>query len=128
MSNAHLSVAHPPPQLQPHAVDLDLSDDETPLAAPDVPSTSSTPLADDDLATVSNSKIADAIAALFTHMNVIHTDLVERIGQVHECVDLIVEHQVHDIVVIRDTLSVLSRRHTKFITGVNDFINSIRRK
>ena len=58
-------------------------------------------------------------------MNVIHTDLVERIGQVHERVDLIVECQEHDIKAIYDTLSAFSRRHTKFITEVNDFINSI---
>ena len=40
---------------------------------------------------LSNSKIVDAIVALFTHMNAIHTDLAERIGLVHERVDLIVE-------------------------------------
>ena len=42
-------------------------------------------------------------------MNVIYTDLVERIGQVYECIDLIVERQVHEIVAICDTLSELSR-------------------
>ena len=47
-------------------------------------------------------------------MYVIHTDLVERIGQVHERVDLIVEHQEHDIKVMRDTLSALSRQHAEF--------------
>ncbi|GFZ05233.1 hypothetical protein Acr_17g0008050 [Actinidia rufa] len=122
-------------------MDLDLSDDETPLAATDIPSSSTAPpTATDvpststappiavDLAAASTSKIADAITALFTHMNVIHMDLVEHIGLVHERVDLIVERQAHDIVYIHDTLSVLSRRHTEFITEVNDFINSISHK
>ena len=61
-------------------------------------------------------------------MNVIHTDLVKRIGQVHERVNLIVELQEHDIKAIRDTLFALSHRHTEFINAVNDFINSIQRK
>ncbi|GFS45993.1 hypothetical protein Acr_00g0099410 [Actinidia rufa] len=56
MSNAHLGVA-PPPQLCPHVLDLDPSDDKTPPAAPDVPSTSATPPAT-DLAAASNSRIA----------------------------------------------------------------------
>ncbi|GFY87129.1 hypothetical protein Acr_05g0007680 [Actinidia rufa] len=79
MSNAHLGVAPLPPQLRPHAMDLDPSDDEISPATPDVLSTSSTPPSAAHLAATSNSNIADAIAALFTHMNVIHTDLVERI-------------------------------------------------
>ena len=100
-------------------MDVDPSDDETPPATLDVPSTSSAPPA-----AASNSNIVDAIVALFTHMNVIHTDLVKCVGQVHEHVDLIVERQVYDIVVTRDTLSALSRRHIEFITEVTDFINS----
>ena len=112
MSNAHLGVTPPPPQLRPHAVDLDLSNDETPPVALDVPSTSFAPPPTADPAAASNSKIADAIATLFTHMNVIHTDLVERNRQVHERIDLIMERQAHDIAAICDTLSALSRRHT----------------
>ncbi|GFS34422.1 hypothetical protein Acr_00g0033940 [Actinidia rufa] len=80
MSNAYLGVASSPPQLWPHDVNLDPSDDKTPLDAPDVPSTSFAPLSTANPAASSNSKIADAIAALFMHMNVIHMDLVERIG------------------------------------------------
>ena len=60
-------------------------------------------------------------------MNVIHTNLIERIGLVHERVDLIVKRQAHDIVAIHDTLLALSCRHMEFITEVNDFITSIRR-
>ena len=45
-----------------------------------------------------DSKIVDAIAVLFAHMNVIHTDLIERISLVHEQVNLIVECQAYDIV------------------------------
>ncbi|GFS42825.1 hypothetical protein Acr_00g0081890 [Actinidia rufa] len=122
----------PSPQLRPHAVDLDPSDNELPPpTATDVPSTftappPTTPTAGSTAAF--DSKIANAIAALFAHMNVIHIDFVECIGQVHERVDLIVEHQEHDIKAIHDTLSALSCRHTEFIIEVNDFINSIRRK
>ena len=54
--------------------------DETPHVALDVPSTSFAPPPAVDLADASNSKIADTIAALFTHMNVIHMDLIEHIG------------------------------------------------
>ena len=106
-------------------MNLDLLDDETRPTAPDVPSTSYAPPTAVDPAVASNSNIVDAIAVLFTHMNVIHTDLVERIGQVHKGNELIVECQAHDIVAIRDTLLAPSHRHTKFITEVNDFINSI---
>ncbi|GFS38363.1 hypothetical protein Acr_00g0057050 [Actinidia rufa] len=113
--------------LRPHVVDLDLSDDETPPLDPNVQSSSTAPPLV-HLSAASNSRIADAIAALFRHVNLIHSNLVERIGQVHERVDLIVECQAHDIVVIRNTLSALSRRHTEFITEVNDFINSIQRR
>ena len=131
MSNAHLGVASPP-QLRPHAVDHDPSDNElSPPTATDVPSTFTTPPPTVPTAgstAAFDSKIADAIAALFAHMNVIHIDFIERIGQVHERVDLIVEHQEHDIKAIRDTLSALSRRHTEFITEVNDFINSIQHR
>ena len=52
-----------------------------------IPSTSIAPLPVAPTAgstATSDSKIADAITALFVHMNVIHTDLVKRIGQVHE--------------------------------------------
>ena len=122
MSNANLGVTHVPSQLRSHAVDLDPSDDETPHATTNALSTSTAP------PPASTSKIADAITALFTHMNVIHIDLVERIGLVHERVDLIVERQAHDIVFICDTLSALSCRHTEFIMEVNDFINNIRRR
>ena len=72
-------------------MDLDPFDDETPLADTDAPFTSTAPPAAVDPVAASNSKIVDDIAALFTHMNVIHTDLVERIRLVHERVDLIVE-------------------------------------
>ncbi|GFS37307.1 hypothetical protein Acr_00g0051290 [Actinidia rufa] len=107
MSNAHLRVAPPPPQLRSHVVDLIPSNDEapsTPLVAIDIPSTSTTP-PPAALATASDPKIAEAIAALFAHIDVIHKDLVECIGLVHEQVDLIVERQSHDIKAIRDTLS-----------------------
>ena len=90
------------------------SDETPPLVALDVPSTSAAP---SDPAATSNSRIANAITTLFAHMNVIHSDLVERIEHVHEHVDLIVERQAHDIV-------TLSHRHTEFIIKVNDFINS----
>ncbi|GFS30433.1 hypothetical protein Acr_00g0011900 [Actinidia rufa] len=119
MSNAHLGVAPPPPQLRLHAVDLNQSDDETPPTT--LPSAA-------DPATTSNSRIADAITALFKHVNLIHSEWVKCIGWVHEHVDLIVEHQAYDIVAIRNTLLALSCRHTEFITKVNDFINSIRRR
>ena len=104
MSNAYLDVAPPLPQLWPHVVDLDSSDDEAPPVALDILSTSFAPPPPPPPPPASNSKIVDAIAALFTHTNVIHTDLVEHIGQVHEH---IMERQEHDIVAIHDTLSAL---------------------
>ncbi|GFZ21323.1 hypothetical protein Acr_29g0004850 [Actinidia rufa] len=104
ISNAHLDVAPPIPQLWTHVVDLDPSNDETPLATTDVPSSSTAPPTSVDLVVALNSKIADAIAALVTHMNVIYTNLVERIRQVYEHIDMIVERQAHDIVSIRNTL------------------------
>ena len=110
MSDAHLGVAPPSPQLRPHSMDLDPSDDETPHVAPNVLFTSAAP----PLAAASNSNIADAIATLFTHMNVIHTDLIKRIGQTHKQIDLIVERQMHDNMAIHNTLSALSLRHTEF--------------
>ncbi|GFY85396.1 hypothetical protein Acr_04g0001340 [Actinidia rufa] len=129
MSNAHLGVAPPPHQLEPYVVEFDLSDDETPPpAATDIPSTSTAPPHAAPLTGSVDSKIVDAIAALFAHINVIHSDLVKRIGLVHERVDRIAERQEHDIKAIRDTLFALSSRHTEFITDVNDFINSIRRR
>ncbi|GFY82955.1 hypothetical protein Acr_02g0011950 [Actinidia rufa] len=132
MSNAHLGVSPPPPPRSPHVVDIDPSDNEVPPpAATDFPSTSTTPPPTTFAAAstaASDFRISDAIVALFAYMNVIHTDLVEGIGQVHERVDLIVERQEHDIKAIRDTLSALSHRHTEFITEENDFINSIRRR
>ncbi|GFZ05270.1 hypothetical protein Acr_17g0008420 [Actinidia rufa] len=116
-----------------HALDLDYSDDEAhpPLVATNILYTSTAPpptapaAAAAALTTASNSRIVDAIAALFAHVNVIHVDLVERIGLVQERVDLIMERQAHDIKAIRDTLSVLSHQHTEFITEVNDFITII---
>ena len=120
MSNSHLGVTPPPPlpQLWSHALEFDPSEDELPPStATNIPSTSVVPpLAAPTAASTAafDSKIADAIVALFAHMYVIHTDLVERIGQVHERVDLIVEHQEHDIKVMRDTLSALSRQHAEF--------------
>ena len=91
MSNAHLGVAHPPPQLRLHVVELDPSQDKVPTTTTtDIPSSSTVP---PHVALTATSKIDDAIATLFAHMNVIHTGLVERIGQVHERVNLIVEHQ-----------------------------------
>ena len=114
LSNAHLGVAPPPLQLRPHAVKLDPSDDETPLPTTAILSTST---ASSSVASVaSDHNIATAIATLFAHMDVIHKDLVERIGQVHERVDLIVERQDYDSKVVRDTLSALSQCHSKFIT------------
>ena len=121
LSNAHVEVAPLPSQLQSHAVELDPLDEEVPPpASTDVPSSSTAAAA----TITSDPTIIDAIVALFSHMVVIHKDLVERIGQVYERVDLIVECQEHDIKAIRDTLSALSRRHIEFITEVNDFINN----
>ncbi|GFS44984.1 hypothetical protein Acr_00g0093380 [Actinidia rufa] len=97
-------------------------------AATDVPSSSTAPTTTATPTDASSSKIVDAIAALFTHMNVFHMDLVERIGLVHERVDLIVERHTHDIVSIHDMLLALSHQHTEFITEANDFINSIYRR
>ncbi|GFZ09968.1 hypothetical protein Acr_21g0005670 [Actinidia rufa] len=89
----HLGVPPPSPHLESHAMDLDPPKDEVPaLAATDLPSASTTPLpVVASSSTATGSRITDAIAALFAHMNVIHTDLVEHIRQVHEHVDLIVE-------------------------------------
>ncbi|GFY93379.1 hypothetical protein Acr_08g0017750 [Actinidia rufa] len=129
MSNAHLGVAPPLPQLEPHVMELDLSDDKThPFAATDISFTSTAPLVATPSTGIVDSKIVDAIAALFAHINVIHSDWVQRIRLVHERVDRIVEHQELDIKAILDTLSALYSRHTKFINDVNDFINSIRRR
>ena len=89
-----------------------------------VPSSSTTPSNAAPIAF--DPSLATAITALVTHMDVIHKDLVERIGQVHERVDRIVERQEHDIKTIWDTLSTLSQRHSEFITNVNNFIQSIR--
>ena len=109
-------------------MDFDSLEDEVPPpVTTDIPFTSTAPPPAAPSTGTTDSRIANAIAALFAHINVIHSDLIERIGLVHEQVDLIVERQAHDIVAIRDTLSVLSRRHTEFIMEVNDFINSIRR-
>ncbi|GFY93378.1 hypothetical protein Acr_08g0017740 [Actinidia rufa] len=83
----------PNSELEPHVVKLDLSDDEThPLAATDIPSTSTAPPVATPSTGIVDSKIVDAIAALFAHINVIHLDWVQRIGLVHERVDRIVEH------------------------------------
>ena len=109
LSNEHLEVAPPPSQLQSHAMELDLSNEEAPpLVSTDVPSSSTVPPAATTIDTY-DPTITDAIAILFAHMDVIHKDLVERMGQVHERVDLIIEHQERDIKAIYDTLSVLSR-------------------
>ena len=108
LSNVHLGVAPPPSQLQSHAVELDPSDKEVPPpASTDVPYSSTAP--PPAATATSDLTITDANATLFTHMDVIHKDLVECIGQVHERVDLIVECQEHDIKAICDTLSALSR-------------------
>ena len=64
-------------------MDLDPSEDEVPPpAATDILSTStaSPPAAPTSSTAASDSRVADAIVALFAHMNVIHTDFVERIG------------------------------------------------
>ncbi|GFY95467.1 hypothetical protein Acr_10g0008520 [Actinidia rufa] len=71
--------------------------------------------------------ITAAIAALVVHIDGIHKDLVERIRQVHEGIDLIVKRSAHDIKAVQDTLCTLSQCHSEFITKVNDFIRSIRR-
>ncbi|GFS37295.1 hypothetical protein Acr_00g0051200 [Actinidia rufa] len=69
LSNAHLGVAPPPPQLRSHAVDLDPPKDEVPSpAATDISSTSAAPLcATSSVASTatSDSRITDAIAAIF---------------------------------------------------------------
>ncbi|GFZ11379.1 hypothetical protein Acr_22g0007770 [Actinidia rufa] len=97
-----------------------------PPAATDIPSTSIAPPS--SALAAFDPKYADVIVALFTHIDVIHKDLIKRISLVHEHVDLIVERQEHDIKAVRDTLSTLSQHHSEFITKVNDFINSIRRR
>ncbi|GFY81331.1 hypothetical protein Acr_01g0011400 [Actinidia rufa] len=93
LSSAHLGVHPPPPHLESHAVDLDPPKDEVPApAATDLPSTSTAPPPTSSSSSAAiDSRIADAIASLFAHIDVIHKDLVERIGQVHDRVDLIVE-------------------------------------
>ena len=109
LSNVHLGVTPPLSQLRSHAVDLDPPKDAVPPpATTDLPSNFVAPPPATPII-ASDSKIVDAIAAIFAHMNVIHKDLVEHIGQVHERIDLIVERQEHDIKAIRDTLSALSR-------------------
>ncbi|GFY87304.1 hypothetical protein Acr_05g0009430 [Actinidia rufa] len=83
MSNAHLAVASPPPHLVPHVVELDpLKEMVPPSAATDIPSTSTAP---SPIAPAAfDPKITDAIAALFAHIDVIHKDLIESSGLVHE--------------------------------------------
>ncbi|GFS36664.1 hypothetical protein Acr_00g0047350 [Actinidia rufa] len=107
MSNAHLGVAPLPPQLAPHIVELDsLKEVVPPPAATDIPSTSTAlPTA---APTASDPKIIDVVATLFVHIDVIHKDLIERIGLVHKRVDLIVECQEHDIKAVHDTFLALS--------------------
>ncbi|GFS42228.1 hypothetical protein Acr_00g0078590 [Actinidia rufa] len=125
LSNAHLRVDPPPPQLRPHAVEIVPSVDEAPPPTKDVPSAS----IDSIVAAPATATplIATTIVALVAHMDGIHKDLVERIGQVHER-GRIAERQELDIKVVRDTLFALSQRHSEFITNVNDFIQSIRRR
>ncbi|GFS33801.1 hypothetical protein Acr_00g0030640 [Actinidia rufa] len=127
MSNTHLGVTPPPPpQLAPHTMELDSPKEVvSPLTATNIPSTSTVPPSTAPAA--SDPKIADAIATLFVHMDVIHKDLIEHIGLVHERVDLIVERREHDIKAVHDTLLVLYECHSGFIIEVNDFINNIRR-
>lgn len=76
----------------------------------------------------SSSPVLFSIAALSAQLSGIHSDLVERIGMAHERIDLIVECQARDIICVKDTLAMLSRRHNDFISDVNDFIRSIRRR
>ncbi|GFZ18467.1 hypothetical protein Acr_27g0002060 [Actinidia rufa] len=96
---------------------------EAPPPTKDVPSTSTDPTVAAP-ATIDPSIAAD-IVTLVAHMDEIHKDLVERIGQVHERVDRIAECQKLNIKAVQDTLSALSQRHSEFITDVNDFIQSI---
>ncbi|GFY87840.1 hypothetical protein Acr_05g0014790 [Actinidia rufa] len=121
LSNAHLGVAAPPPRLRPHTVEIVPSDDETPPTPRVGPSTST--------ATTAAPAVPNpAITALVAHVDMIHKDLIERIGHIHKRVDHIAERHEHDIKDIRDTLSALSQRHTEFIIDVNTFIQSIRRR
>ncbi|GFY88896.1 hypothetical protein Acr_06g0008360 [Actinidia rufa] len=107
------------PNSESHVADLDPPEAKVLAhAATDLQSSSTTTSA----STSNDSRITDTIVSLFAHMDVIHKDLVEHIGQVHERVDLIVEHHAHDIKAVHDTLSALSHRHSEFITKVNDFI------
>ncbi|GFZ06455.1 hypothetical protein Acr_18g0006250 [Actinidia rufa] len=125
LSNAHLGVAAPPPRLRPHSVEFVPFDDEiTP------PHGDSSPLPDPPVASSAVPALAltATISSLVAHMDMIHKDLIERIRLVHERVDRIAERQELDIKAVRDTLSALSQRHTEFITDVNEFIQSFRRR
>ncbi|GFS38278.1 hypothetical protein Acr_00g0056630 [Actinidia rufa] len=117
LSNVYLSVTAHPARLRTHTVEIVPSDDETPstLRAGLSTLTAIAPAVPDPAVTA-------AITALAAHMDMIHKDLIERIGHVHERVDCIAERQEHDIKAIQDTLSALSQRHTEFITDVNTFI------
>ena len=125
LSNAHLGVA-PFSWLRSNAIEIIPSNDEAPLPTKDVLSASTDPSA--AAPTTDVPSIAVAIAALVAHMDGIHKDLVELIGQIHEQVDRITERQELDIKVVQDTLSALSQHHSEFITDVNDFIQSICRQ
>ena len=122
LSNAHLGVVAPPPRLRPHTVEIVPFDDETPPTPCASPSTSTT------TTLTAAPVVTAAITTLVAHMDMIYKDLIECIGHVHKRVDRIADRQEHDIKAIRDTLSALSQRHTKFITDVNTFIQSIRRR
>ncbi|GFY95410.1 hypothetical protein Acr_10g0007950 [Actinidia rufa] len=89
LSNAHFGVAPPPPHLETHVMDLDPPEE---VAATDISSTSVAPPSTAstvapstiDFVVASNKMIANAIATLFAYVNVIHSNLIHRIGLVHE--------------------------------------------
>ncbi|GFY93077.1 hypothetical protein Acr_08g0014730 [Actinidia rufa] len=118
-----LGLIHLSPRLRPHAVEIVPSDDEAPSPTIDVLSSSTAPVATAPASF--DPSIVIALATLVAHMDGIHKDLVDHIGQVHERVDRIAKHQELDIKAVQDTLSALSQRHSEFITDVNDFIQSI---
>ncbi|GFY87728.1 hypothetical protein Acr_05g0013670 [Actinidia rufa] len=130
LSNAHLGFAAPPPHLRPHTVMFNLILWRLCLLTmrhylhPVLVHPPRLLL----LLLLSLLLLCLTINALVAHIDMIHKDLIERIGHVHKRVDRIAERYEHDIKAIRDTLSTLSQWHTQFITDVNTFIQSIRHR